>query len=73
MSSRASHAPCSEYSHDDGCSVTGGYVYRGAVIPALQGFYFYADYSGGWVRSIRYQGGQATEPFNWPSLAPGGW
>lgn len=64
--------PVLEYSHDDGCSVTGGYVYRGAVIPALQGFYFYADYCGGWVRSIRYQGGQATEPFNWPSLAPGG-
>ena len=36
------------------------------------GFYFYADYCGGWVRSFRYQGGQATEPFNWPSLAPGG-
>ena len=64
--------PVLEYSHDDGCSVTGGYVYRGAAIPALQGFYFYADYCGGWVRSFRYQGGQATEPFNWPSLAPGG-
>jgi glucose/arabinose dehydrogenase len=64
--------PVLEYGHDDGCSVTGGYVYRGAAIPAVQGFYFYADYCGGWVRSFRYQGGQATEPFNWPSLAPGG-
>ncbi len=64
--------PPLEYGHDDGCSVTGGYVYRGAAIPDLQGTYFYADYCGGWVRSFRYQGGAAAEPFQWPALAPGG-
>lgn len=64
--------PALEYSHDGGCSVTGGSVYRGAAIPALQGAYFYADYCGGWVRSFRYQDGKATESLNWPTLAPGG-
>jgi glucose/arabinose dehydrogenase len=64
--------PVVEYAHDQGCSVTGGFVYRGAAIPALQGHYFYADYCQGWVRSFRLQDGQAVEPQAWPTLAPGG-
>lgn len=64
--------PLVEYSHQDGCSVTGGFVYRGAAIPALQGHYFYADYCNGWVRSFRLQDGMAAEVQQWPSLAPGG-
>ena len=54
--------PVLEYAHGEGCSITGGYVYRGAAIPALQGHYFYADYCQGWVRSFRLQDGQAVEP-----------
>jgi glucose/arabinose dehydrogenase len=39
--------PVSEYSHADGCAVTGGYVYRGTALPELQGIYFYGDYCSG--------------------------
>lgn len=44
--------PVAEYTHDDGCSITGGYVYRGAIA-AIRGHYFYSDYCRGWLRSIR--------------------
>ena len=64
--------PVFEYDHSEGCSVTGGYVYRGSAIPALQGHYFYADYCQGWVRSFRYAGGQVSDHTSWPSLSPGG-
>ena len=57
--------PALEYSHADGCSITGGYVYRGNAIPGLQGHYFYADYCQGWVRSFRWDGSQAADPRSW--------
>jgi len=61
-----------EYSHAQGCSITGGYVYRGSAIPNLQGLYFFADYCEGWVRSFRYASGTALELTDWPTLKPGG-
>ncbi len=62
--------PIVDYSHADGCSVTGGYVYRGSQAPAADGVYFYSDYCSGWVRSFRYQAGQAVEQSDWPLLSP---
>ena len=41
--------PVAEYSHDYGCSITGGYVYRGAALPGWQGVYLYGDYCAGTV------------------------
>ena len=48
--------PVYEYTHDEGCSVTGGFVYRGAAMPELAGHYLFADYCTGWLRSVDKQG-----------------
>ena len=63
--------PVLEYSHSDGCSVTGGYVYRGSALAAFAGHYFYADYCEGWVRSFRLSGPTAVDQKDWTSLRPG--
>jgi len=44
--------PVAEYSHDLGCSVTGGTVYRGSAVPALVGWYVFADYCSGRVFAV---------------------
>ena len=64
--------PVFEYAHNQGCSITGGYVYRGTAIPDLQGVYFFGDYCQGWVRSFRYVAGAAIELTDWAALRPGG-
>jgi hypothetical protein len=59
--------PVYEYSHEIGCSVAGGYVYRGSAIPALNGHYVFGDYCAGFVLSFRLQNGQATDITDWTS------
>jgi hypothetical protein len=57
--------PVLEYDHSQGCSVTGGVVYRGCRMPDLAGTYFFGDFCRGSVRSFRYAGGQATDVRQW--------
>jgi len=51
--------PVAEYTHAaGGCSVTGGYVYRGRVIAGLAGIYFYADYCTGKIWGLNRESGR---------------
>jgi hypothetical protein len=65
--------PVAEYSHSAGCSVTGGYVYRGRAVRAAVGRYFYGDYCSGTIWSLKIVGGRATgirrEPFKVDGLS----
>jgi glucose/arabinose dehydrogenase len=65
--------PLLDYPHLSGaCAVTGGYVYRGSALAAMQGTYFYGDFCAGFVKSFRYRNGQPTEETEWPLLSPPG-
>lgn len=61
--------PQFEYQHgaDDanGCSITGGFVYRGAAIPELAGQYLYSDYCKGYLKSFSYRNGVAGTVRDW--------
>jgi hypothetical protein len=49
--------PVAEYTHaEGGCSVTGGYVYRGQQFPVLQGAYVFGDYCTGYIWSLQRDG-----------------
>ncbi len=64
-------APILEVRHDDdGCSIVGGEVYRGAAIPELDGHYFYADWCLGWIKSFRYDGTTAVDRKDWSKQLP---
>lgn len=52
--------PIYEYNHSEGCSVTGGYVYRGRQLAGIQGRYFFGDYCSGTVWSFVEKDGKAT-------------
>jgi glucose/arabinose dehydrogenase len=51
--------PVAQYTHSQGCSITGGYVYRGSNA-SLRGRYIYGDYCSGYVWSFKLAGGKAT-------------
>lgn len=57
--------PIHEYSHDDGCSITGGFVYRGDALPALQGAYLFADYCAPDLRAIQIDIGSVIDERSW--------
>ena len=54
-------SPISVYSHKEGCSVTGGYVYRGSGVPADFGRYFFGDLCSGTIWSLRVVDGRAVD------------
>ena len=64
--------PIHQYSHSNGCSVTGGFVYRGRVTEA-RGRYFFGDFCSGAIWSFRrvngVKRGFRREPFTVPGLS----
>ncbi|MFQ5490231.1 MAG: PQQ-dependent sugar dehydrogenase [Phycisphaerae bacterium] len=65
--------PIWEYDHNAGCSITGGYVYRGCAIPDLAGTYFFGDFCNGRIWSFGYDGVAVTGfQERTAELAPGG-
>ncbi len=67
--------PVYEYDHSQGCSVTGGYVYRGTELSEWNGVYFFGDYcngkiwgmlpdgDGSWKVSLLFESGQNISSF----------
>lgn len=52
--------PVYEYTHDDGCSVTGGYVYRGSAIDGLDGTYLFGDFCNPSIRALQVRNATVT-------------
>ncbi len=53
--------PVFEYTHSEGCSVTGGYRYRGAAMPNMVGAYMFADYCNNTIRVLSLENGVGKE------------
>jgi glucose/arabinose dehydrogenase len=54
-----------DYTHREGCSISGGYVYRGKALPEIDGMYFYGDFCTALLRSFRWKDGKVSESFDW--------
>lgn len=48
--------PVFTYDHSQGCSITGGFVYRGSQFPSMQGIYFFGDFCSGKIWGLQRQG-----------------
>ncbi len=66
--------PVLEYDHGQGCSITGGYVYRGCAMPDLAGTYFYSDICSAFIRTFKGVSGGAAQNLDdrTSDVAPGG-
>jgi glucose/arabinose dehydrogenase len=53
-------SPIATYGHDQGCSISGGVRVRGGPVPALEGWYVYADYCSGMVWALEVTGAGAA-------------
>ena len=53
--------PVHTYGHDEGRSISGGVVYRGAAIPGLGGAYLFSDFAGGFLDAVAVGAGGAVE------------
>lgn len=60
--------PAYEFTHEEGCAIIGGAVYRGCRLSAYQGEYFFGDHCNHLVRSIRWDGTGIVSEREWPSL-----
>lgn len=60
--------PVIQYTHAEGCAVTGGVVYRGCRMPGYAGTYFYGDFCSGFVRSFRFEAGRAVDERDWTPM-----
>ncbi|MEQ1788036.1 MAG: PQQ-dependent sugar dehydrogenase [Acidimicrobiales bacterium] len=57
--------PIYEYGRNDGCSVIGGYVYRGDEIPGLDGAYLFADFCGRGISGLQLEGDALIDARGW--------
>ena len=62
--------PVFVYDHGQGCSITGGYVYRGRAVPSAAGRYYFGDYCSGTIWSLRMTNGSAAEERREPGSIP---
>src|SRR6185295_12871605 len=52
--------PIFHYPTGENCAITGGFLYRGAALPRLQGAYVYGDFCSGCIWALRYDGKQVA-------------
>lgn len=57
--------PFFTYGRGGGCSITGGYVYRGSAIPELRGHYFYGDFCNRSILTLTHPGATPLVPISW--------
>jgi len=57
--------PVLSYGHAPDCAVVGGPVYRGDLMPELDGWAFFADFCSRWIRAYRYDGDRVAATARW--------